>query len=392
MATQLLPLQSRKSITSGSPAGNQHFAGLDGLRGLAVTAVYLHHIASPPQVEWNCSPGDLIGRLVQLMQGGWIGVDLFFGLSGFLITGILLKARDAENYFSVFYMRRILRIFPLYYLAVALVFLGSTLPWTQMAKVPWQDQLWFWVNLSNWPTAYKLDLVPALLHFWTLAVEEQFYLVWPLLVRTLSMRWLLWISAAALPAELALRLLPAMQKIDTAHSNFLYRLTPTHSEGLFAGALLAILLHRRILQGRHLRPLRMATVTLLPLTLLLVALADLSPVIKQLRFTALAIVFTCVIAIVALECGQGALSRALSAKPLRLLGRYSFCIYVIHVPLLRLVHEHLFVVPHLTRVFTLIQLAALYLVAVGIAALSWRYLEEPILARKRFFPYRFRQV
>ena len=147
------------------------------MRGIAILMVMLGHF-------WlGARPGDPAEQaLYNFMQNGWIGVDLFFVLSGFLITGILLDAKGHDHYFRNFYARRALRIFPLYYgflflwfwVTPALISLAPNGPFTQGRDA----QLWFWTYMSN-----NLSIVPGavvprgLNHFWTLAVEEQFYLI-----------------------------------------------------------------------------------------------------------------------------------------------------------------------------------------------------------------------
>ena len=367
-----------------------HLFALDGLRGLAVTAVFAHHVAAPQHLPWAYARSNSYSVLLRLLEFGWGGVDLFFVLSGFLITAILLRSRDAENYFSSFYMRRVLRIFPLYYLAVALTFLWPLLTRAHGPQYPWYIQIWFWLNLSNWPTSLEINLVPPLLHFWTLAIEEQFYLLWPLLVRRLPVRTLGWICALAVPLELALRFVPALQHIDAAHTNFLYRITPTHSEGLFSGALLAILIYRGLLGPQHLGKLRWATAVLGVAAGGTLYAAIFSLVAFELRFTMLCLFFTSLVAWLAVEHGSGTLSRLLSREPLLTLGRYSFCIYVVHLPLLQYVQRHIVTLPRGTRLFWVAQYVAAYLLTIVIAALSWRFFEAPLLSLKRHFPYRFR--
>jgi peptidoglycan/LPS O-acetylase OafA/YrhL len=154
---------------------------LDGLRGLAILLVMLHHFFQNyvPEPVW-------IDRLVfGLMGCGWFGVDLFFVLSGFLITGILYDAKGADRYFLNFYARRTLRIFPLYYAVLVLLFvLLPRVPHPLAAdyvsdSAP--DQLWFWLYLTNFRIAlnggWYSHLVPSV--FWSLAIEEQFYVLYP---------------------------------------------------------------------------------------------------------------------------------------------------------------------------------------------------------------------
>jgi peptidoglycan/LPS O-acetylase OafA/YrhL len=123
---------------------------------------------------------------------GWLGVDLFFALSGYLITGILLDARGAPvgAVFRAFYARRALRIFPLGFLLLAVVFLA--LPLVTYERVPLHVQAWYWLYASNWRSGNSPGALMYLRHFWSLAVEEQFYLVWPMAVLLISTRRLWW--------------------------------------------------------------------------------------------------------------------------------------------------------------------------------------------------------
>ncbi len=151
----------------------------DGLRGIAVLAVIFCHL-SDYYPEQNA--------VKVFLHAGWCGVDLFFVLSGFLITGILLDTRAAQNYFRAFYARRVLRIFPVYYatllsvLTIAHFFpkLNSVLPIAH-------DRIFYFFYLNNWWPLLKDSWHANIIgHFWSLAVEEQFYLVWPFLVWFLS--------------------------------------------------------------------------------------------------------------------------------------------------------------------------------------------------------------
>ncbi|MBI5083418.1 MAG: acyltransferase, partial [Acidobacteria bacterium] len=171
---------------------------LDGIRGLAILLVLLLHFRAP----------DLTHPLKGILGLGWTGVQLFFVLSGFLITGILLDTRSCSNYFSSFWMRRTLRIFPLYFLALSvfLVAAPAVLPVPKEALPPAADQVYYWTYLNNWiPMGEEGRLVHVLGHFWSLAVEEQFYLVWPVVVWLVPPRMLLRGCAVACLLILAAR-------------------------------------------------------------------------------------------------------------------------------------------------------------------------------------------
>jgi peptidoglycan/LPS O-acetylase OafA/YrhL len=161
---------------------------LDGVRGIAILLVLVYHLTLYGGMAPNGPFLDRLWRTWTLPLG--LGVDLFFVLSGFLITGILLDTKDGPDYFRNFYARRFLRIFPLYYATLAATFL--LIPAVRL------DAVWYWTYLINYRFAdVGWPRVAYLGHFWTLAVEEQFYLVWPALVFFVPRRVLPWLCVAA---------------------------------------------------------------------------------------------------------------------------------------------------------------------------------------------------
>ena len=372
----------QRSIVSGAPSNNDHFLALDGLRGLSVTLVFFFHASKCfNNGAWSHYP-----LVFFIVDRGYFGVDIFFVLSGFLITGILVKARTATNYYSVFYQRRALRIFPVYYLAVLLVFLLDR-PGGQ--PFSWHVQIWYWLNLSNWYSAFFFHPI-YLTQFWTLAIEEQFYLFWPVLVRNVPGKWLGALCLAMLPLQYGLRLLPAVQRWNDRYPEFIHRAVFLHTEGLFLGALLA-LLWPHLPDGPFTRAgLRCAVVLAGVATLF----ATLPEFVKMRAVsaaqTSLWSVFGALVIALLLRSGTGLLARSLSAAPLRRLGRYSYCIYVNHIAVILLSGQFLSIyrLPH-PRVAFPFAITAVFLLSVAVAALSWRVLEEPVLSLKRFTRYRF---
>src|SRR5258708_7747412 len=150
---------------------------LDSIRAFAILVVLIHHFLPVDKII----PTDFITL-------GLIGVRLFFVLSGFLITGILLRARGEERALRQFYYRRVLRIFPIYYLTLIIIFVVS--PYLR------SEGAWLAAYATNYITPFK-SLEPAG-HFWTLAVEEQFYLLWPFLMLLAPARYLLKIIVASI--------------------------------------------------------------------------------------------------------------------------------------------------------------------------------------------------
>ena len=221
MAAQ--PTPSVQSAPSALPA---HVPELDGLRGVAVAVVVVHNLRRIIEPQ-----GDTASLLwVQLLDRGWIGVQLFFVLSGFLITRILLRSRAAENYYSGFFARRALRILPLYYAAlllwlVVLPAIGWEFPHDKSTDA------YLWVFLSNWVQPFHTG--GALIHFWSLAVEEQFYLVWPLAIRRLrALPFCLAVAALSLAIRLAM-------VVSGVLSEAVYEWTVCRMDALALGAAVA---------------------------------------------------------------------------------------------------------------------------------------------------------
>jgi peptidoglycan/LPS O-acetylase OafA/YrhL len=214
-----------------APPMRQKIRQLDAVRGIAIILVLIHNL------HWFYWP-----PLALISKYGWMGVDLFFVLSGFLITGILMDARGSANYFRNFYARRGLRIWPLYYLMLIFIFVMVPLIRPQDAaeifqrSTPWWSYAFF---LQNFLVAAPVLAVGPLGVSWSLAVEEIFYLVWPFFVRYLSVERLQILAWVVLLASPRLRL-DFLSRHWLIYSNPFCRL-----DGLMAGALLAILVRKR---------------------------------------------------------------------------------------------------------------------------------------------------
>ena len=157
---------------------------LDGLRAVAIMLVVIFHCRT---IAHAASWAE--GAYLKLAEVGWVGVDLFFVLSGYLITGILIDTVDTPGYFRSFYIRRVLRIFPLYYAALTAYAIGYHVLGIQRlvpASVGAEVAHWFYVQ--NWLPLFGVEWTRPLAHFWSLGVEEQFYLCWPALVLVAARR------------------------------------------------------------------------------------------------------------------------------------------------------------------------------------------------------------
>ncbi len=385
----------------------KHLPGLDGVRGLAILLVmFSHFIVVGGNTEITDSTSPFLKHFYQLLTSGFLGVDLFFVLSGFLITGILVDAKARTHYFRTFYMRRALRIFPLYYSLLAIAYISEAVFFpvhsAQLsgADSPW----WYWLYASNIGIACKGTWLASptwidLGHFWSLAVEEQFYMVWPLVVFLVPARWLGWLSLALVITSPTVGNLVRHHVTDTisTHADVgtakkagdLAAYTSTLARvGLLAGGAWLSLMWRRPKAKEWIQKLALPVVIVSGIYLLYACIYR-----DKISTAEPAIVcFTACVAVAAGAGGQSLLLKFFSGAFLRWMGKYSYGIYVYHHALhavwIRFIWETI-VKPLVgggwagTILYTLIATAA----SLGLAYLSWHLFEARILALKRYFSY-----
>jgi peptidoglycan/LPS O-acetylase OafA/YrhL len=347
---------------------------LDGLRALAVLLVLYNHAPSLFGRGQGAPGGVFHGS-----RGAWIGVDLFFVLSGFLITGILLHGRDRPGALGRFWKRRALRIFPLAY-----VYLGAlaALAWGTTAFVELRDPASF-----GWATAYLLNLhladvgwgAPALALLWSLAVEEQFYVLWPLLALRLGERALVIALALAVAAAPFLRMATLAGAGDVAA----YVLPWCRMDALAWGALLA-LGWRSPWQPRLAAAARWLALPALGVVAWTIG-GRIVPVgdgathgFVGFGFTAIAVAFAVLVAL-ALDPPR-VVAGVLGAAPLRAIGKVSYGVYVWHVITAHVVGRALHAAWPTLPLWA--YLAAWLLLLAAVTAASWRWFEAPLLRLK----------
>lgn len=386
--------------SSREPVATRHVTELDGVRGLAILVVLITHfgVYGHESVGW-------FGRALHgVVDFGWSGVDLFFVLSGFLITGILLESKGSASYFRAFYMRRALRILPLYYLAIV-VYFAFLVPALRIltpgrasiisaVNRPAVEQLWYYLHLSNWRIAWDVTY-NGIDHFWSLAIEEQFYLVWPLVVFLVSRRTLLRVAVGLMAISLALRNIPAVHAAQHLHPHLVYCLTPFRIEPLALGACLAIL----VSDERFRRTWRVWAAgafavgsACVALAIARSGLANFEPIpMSSYGFTGVALLSGSCVAYAAMRSGAASPGAAMLRSPALVeLGRLSYGIYVIHRPLSILAPPvQAALMPRIGGVPAQLVVMAVggalsYILALG----SWRLIEEPFLRLKSRFPYR----
>jgi peptidoglycan/LPS O-acetylase OafA/YrhL len=355
-----------KAIIAEAPqfplTSSRHLPSLDGLRGLAVLMVLLFH--SEDVLGWWTSHG-------------YLGVTLFFVLSGFLITGILVDTRSSPNFFKSFYARRALRIFPVYYGALAILFLLVPRLAPSAPLPPRHDWPFYLVYLNNWTSLlWEQNNLGFTGHFWSLAVEEQFYAVWPLIVFLVPAHRLKWVTL--LGTILGVATYFFLRRAGVSYQ----RNTIVALPSLMLGAYCALLLRDRAkgaLIARHGVLLfasslaAMATFVIAGMLRLRGAVAD--------ELSWLSIVLSFGLLMLSAIDGPPLLRKTLSWKPIRLIGRYSYGMYVYHIAIFT---AFAWLVPKPPLLRGVLQILA----AIAVAAFSYEIVERRINALKKRFSAR----
>ena len=313
-----------------SPSGlSRHVPALDGIRGLAILAVVFHHFAAFPRYFFP----------------GWAGVDLFFVLSGYLITGRLLSTRGKPHYFSRFYRNRILRIWPLYYLVLTAFFIilfyfisARNQPGFSFYTDHWKSFVIFTQNWSIIRYGWPRDL--SLMPLWSIALEEQFYLLWPLVI------FLLPAGKTRLRVFLILLLF-----IPLVRSAYYFFLSPSASsiyfntffrmDSFLAGGLLCQV-HR---MGINIPPtwqkIGAAFISIVLVTAIAMgSISPYKPFMTTVGYTFLAGLFTLLLH--AAVQPKGFVARLCNISVLRFCGKISYCLYLVHVPISLLLGTRLY--------------------------------------------------
>ncbi len=369
-------LRAMASAGTGTTThASAHVAALDGFRGAAILAVILFHYT------W--------------LSCGWAGVQVFFVLSGFLITSILVQEREQPflAYAGRFYWRRSLRIFPLYfgYLgALTLVFLLSGAP-AIFARY-WPELYTYTLNFDRLRLDYPNNRFFG--HFWSLAVEEQFYLLWPALVFILSRRAFRWFVIGLLVGSPVIRALTAAALSRTSNApdylgQAIYSLTFTQLDAFAAGA--ACALFRDRLDGLERRLFVGSTLVLLAAGQINALITRGAPAFDSSlgynlnmfaggqHIWGYSLIDLWAASLLLVACRSTAVSRWLSAAPLLYLGRISYGMYVFHPIVQRTVAEAIGVQHGLANLAAFLGYLTLVIL---IASASYRWCETPFLRLK----------
>ncbi|MCW5653226.1 acyltransferase [Hydrogenophaga sp.] len=322
------------AVAQPASAPHSHVLALDGIRGVAILLVLCYHLARSLAVEF-----DFVNRFHLVASFGWVGVDLFFVLSGFLITGILYDSKNHAHFFKNFYMRRALRIFPLYFCALLFLLLLRA-AWPNLGLYGHQSDIWLWLYLTNFVIAVKdYGSFGLMDHFWSLAIEEQFYMLWPFVVFALNRRGAM---AMALAMCMAAPLMRTAFAVTQDNPAALYVLSPFRMDSLAMGALLALAI-RGGAQGIAPQKLRRPAMwaggaAALGLLLTVAATRNVSPhtlPMETYGFSLVAVVGVCTIVL----SMTTRLRQVFENGVLRWFGKYSYGLYVWH-PILWMIIFH----------------------------------------------------
>ena len=320
------PLATTDAAESGRSTGRpglEHIPELDGIRGVAALMVLCHHLfySSIPHPErWNW----FVALVSSISRAGGNGVDLFFVLSGFLITSLLVLDRGSPHFYWNFYWKRALRIFPLYLVALACLLAFSPQSWRYVLLA-----FFFIANFT--PVFHVVSSGP----FWTLAIEEQFYLIWPRFAAGLSVVKLEKLAIALVVVSPALRLIAAA----FGHHDYLF--TFFHCDGLALGAMLACEQIRKKSPGAPAPPVKnraSVLLFLLPVAIAFIALPSVlsiwfdweSRVIfgaRALELTGISLLCYCVVA-AAVDYTGSSLLAIFRSRALTFFGLISYCLYI----------------------------------------------------------------
>jgi peptidoglycan/LPS O-acetylase OafA/YrhL len=389
VSSQVLPPIQTTSAETDNPGGFRHIPALDGLRGTAILLILYDHLFwSNPQ-----SGNRFFDFMNEVRDSSWVGVNLFFALSGFLITGILFETLNHKEYFKVFYARRALRIFPLYY-----GFLFLILVLTKPLHFHWNGWQYYYLTYTNNLALWRYH-VPLVLpyfninHFWSLDVEEQFYLVWPFVLhRVKSATSLIKISLATCLVVLSIRTTLVLLRGHFTNPYLVYSPTFSCTDNLLFGCSLALVLRtgwrQRILR---LAPRVFAACAAFVLLLFFMnhGLTLQSNLVASIGISAIGIMATSLIAI---TLRTGSISESIFSNPvLRFFGRYSYGLYIYHysidgnvASLLRPWFANHF---HSKAIGVVAAATVSALVSIVVALISYHLFEVQILKLKKYFSY-----
>jgi peptidoglycan/LPS O-acetylase OafA/YrhL len=350
---------------------------LDGLRGIAVILVLGFHFLNNQYQQVDISSLNILERsLMFSTYFGWCGVDLFFVLSGFLIATILMKNRDSPKYFITFYVRRFIRIIPIYYLLLLIFWVCKFSPWYNAEAYIFEKEIpigYYFLFLQNFMMSAAGHFgAEALTPTWSLAIEEQFYIIIPFVIYFLKPKYVIYFIIFCL-------ILGPISRYFSVNWYQKYTLLTSRMDSPSMGVLIAWLLQKKNSEEyiiAHISHIKVIAIFLLTASALIYVFSD--PGI--LNHTLIGLNFALIVIIV-LNTAKGFLYNVLTNKFLIHIGGISYFLYLYHQLLNGLLH--LIILKHQAPILDnnaaiLISLTAL-IVTWLLAMLSFRYFESPLI-------------
>jgi peptidoglycan/LPS O-acetylase OafA/YrhL len=372
----------------GKPSFRQHVTALDGLRGVAILAVFFYHYASGAKSHTNSATVQAVSVVFGF---GWAGVDLFFVLSGFLIAGILYDTLADTGYYKNFYVRRILRIFPIYYLVVVIFLLLTPFLNVHLKAA----HLFFLVYLGYpaaliWPPLVQISRYVAITHLWSLSLEEQFYTIWPWVIARLRKPEII-LRACLIMAGAALLFRTGICATGWLNRTWAYTFLLCRMDCIATGVAIAILVRgplRERLQRWAPSMFVLAASIVFTICVFRRTVEHDDALIATLGFTFIAMMFGALLLLALREKSWTA--RFLSWPVLRMFGKYSYGLYLYHFPMtviLGPLKEFFVLRMHSYVLGATVHLTVNLVVNLLVAAASFHFFESPIMRLKDRFNY-----
>ncbi len=382
---------------------SERITELDGIRGFCTLLVVVSHYVHLVAVQSTSPTVRSLGAPLDALMGV---MDVFFALSGFLIGGILLDVRESPNYFKTFYLRRILRIFPLFYIVflafvatrlAAFAFNATSLQWLitrPVGLLAGQDALWlgsYAVYAQNFAMAWTGDygsywMAPT----WSLAVEEQFYLLLPLVIRFTPPRHLAKLIVVCIVAAPLMRCGIALS--GRSNPVLQYVLTPLRFDSLGIGVLTAMLWRNEAAWAR-IQKFKWAIMLVMAVCFVILfgvysrKLNLPKPALIPMFYFSQAVFYAGALWL-ALGFRDGWLAKFLRIKVFGKVGEFSYGLYLMHVPMLGLLHALVFrAAPSIDSIGGIAVTVTAAILAMLLAKASWEWLERPLLRRGKQFTY-----
>ncbi len=376
---------------------NKKYVAIDYLRALAIIMVIIFH-ASGYAYGQSLINSTYVIAYFKLSILCASGVTLFFVISGFLITGILLDTQNQKNTLKKFYIRRALRIFPLYYVSIIiisvilfLIFDDFKLNIQILSHLLYASNF-LWIVMPEGYEIFSKNHTGFYEHFWSLAIEEQFYLIWPAIILFIQRKMQPTKFCALIISLIIFSFSLRLYMIFAGNLNWeiVYTFTPCRFDGLLLGAILACVLHYNIEKFKHILDTARNYILFVPLAMFYIALMMLQHtdifIVNVVAFLPLEAIFFALLLWKLIDKNTPITNKILSGFLLNT-AKYSYCIYIIHIPIMQIIKLYVISADTSFWINHGILLTA-FPISYAIASISYRYFERPLLKLKdKYAPY-----